>query len=132
MAETPLAEKLRLKGDQRALVACMPEGYLTRLGEVGKKVDTMPAPDVEYDFVQVFVKNREELDDCLPKALSAVVFGGLLWICYPKQSSGVETDLNRDILWKLMEPTGWRPVSQVTIDEVWSAVRFRPEQQVGK
>jgi hypothetical protein len=132
MAETPLAEKLLLKGDQRALVACMPEGYLAKLGEAGKKADTEPGPDMEYDFVQVFVKNREELDDCLPKALLAVDFGGLLWICYPKQSSGVETDLDRDKLGKLMEPTGWRPVSQVAIDEVWSAMRFRPEQQVGK
>jgi hypothetical protein len=82
--------------------------------------------------VQLFVKNKEELDASLCTALSAVAFDGLLWICYPKGSSRMETDLNRDILWKLMEPTGWRPVGQVAIDEVWSAVRFRPEEQVGK
>lgn len=132
MVESALSRKLQLKSDHNALVLCMPEGYLKQLGEDGKRAETTPTPGVEYDFVQVFVKNRRELDDCLPKALSAVVFDGLLWICYPKQSSGVETDLNRDILLKLIEPTGWRPVSQVAIDEVWSAMRFRPEEQVGK
>ncbi|MFC1619296.1 hypothetical protein ACFL45_05060 [Candidatus Neomarinimicrobiota bacterium] len=132
MAESAIAKKLRLKDDQRALFLHAPEGYLKQLGPAGKGADTVPYPDVEYDFVQLFVRDGEELEQCLATALAAVTFDGLLWICYLKQSSGVKTDLNRDILRKLMEPTGWRPVSQVALDEVWSAVRFRPEQQVGK
>ncbi|MFC1483851.1 hypothetical protein ACFL6Q_02235 [Candidatus Neomarinimicrobiota bacterium] len=132
MTESPIAQKLRLKDDQRALFLHAPEEYRQLLGPAGKGADLVPSSDVEYDFVQLFVRNGEELEQCLATALAAVTFDGLLWICYLKQSSGVKTDLNRDILWKLMEPTGWRPVSQVALDEVWSAVRFRPEQQVGK
>ena len=132
MVDSPIAKKLQLKDDHRALLLHAPEGYQKQLGPAGKGADTVPYPDVEYDFVQLFAKNRKELDDCLPIALSAVTFEGLLWICYTKQSAKVATDLNRDILLKLMEPTGWRPANQIAIDEVWSAMRFRPEQQVGK
>lgn len=53
----------------------------------------------------------------------------LLWIAYPKGSSQIKTDVNRDTLWKTIEPTGWRPVRQIVLDEVWSAMRFRPSSQ---
>jgi hypothetical protein len=51
---------------------------------------------------------------------------GLLWICYPKGSSKMKTDLNRDILWGQMEKFGLAGVSLVSVDEVWSDMRFRP------
>ena len=42
------------------------------------------------------------------------------------------TDLHRDSLWEALKPTGWRPVTQVAIDDVWSALRFRPEAEVSR
>jgi hypothetical protein len=35
-------------------------------------------------------------------------------------------DLTRDTLWPVLGEYGMRPVSQVAVDEVWSALRFRP------
>ena len=58
--------------------------------------------------------------------------GGPLWIAYPKGTSGVKTDVNRDRLWEALRPTGWRPIRQVALDEVWSAMRFRPADEVGR
>ena len=49
----------------------------------------------------------------------------------PKQRSKVPTDLNRDILWKIFPNSEWRPVTQISIDEIWSALRFRPKAEVG-
>ena len=46
-----------------------------------------------------------------------------MWVAYPK---GNRTDLNRDSLWPILGEFGMRPISQVAIDEVWSALRFRP------
>lgn len=57
---------------------------------------------------------------------------GMFWISYPKQTSKVKTDLNRDILWKLMEKHGLAGVAMISIDNVWSAMRFRPADKVGK
>jgi len=47
----------------------------------------------------------------------------VLWVAYPK---GNRTDVNRDSLWPILAQHGLRPVSQVAVDDVWSALRFRP------
>jgi hypothetical protein len=44
------------------------------------------------------------------------------WVAYPKAN---RTDINRDSLWPILSEFGMRPVSQVALDEVWSALRFR-------
>ena len=64
-------------------------------------------------------------------AHAALEPGGLFWISYPKGSSKVPTDLNRDVFWEALEHLGVRPVTQVSVDEVWSALRFRPFAEVG-
>jgi hypothetical protein len=46
----------------------------------------------------------------------------VLWIAYPKAN---RTDINRDSLWPILAEYGMRPISQVAVDEVWSALRFR-------
>jgi hypothetical protein len=46
-----------------------------------------------------------------------------LWIAYPK---GDRADINRDTLWPILREHGLRPVSQVSLDDTWSALRFRP------
>ena len=48
---------------------------------------------------------------------------GTLWVAYPK---GNRSDINRDTLWPILGEYGMRPVGQVAIDDVWSALRFRP------
>jgi hypothetical protein len=46
-----------------------------------------------------------------------------VWIAYPK---GNRADINRDSLWPIVAEYGMRPIGQIAIDEVWSALRFRP------
>jgi hypothetical protein len=132
MAEKSLAQKLRLQGGQRALIANAPAGYVAGLGQLpeGVQVVTQAEGDNLYDFVHLFVVDRAELERLSPGAMAAARYDALLWISYPKISSGVPTDLTRDVLWKLVP--GLRPVSQVAVDDTWSAMRFRPAAEVGK
>ncbi len=67
-----------------------------------------------------------------PTAVSAVKHDGLLWISYPKRSSKVETDITRDVGWEAVTQAGLRAVTQVSINDVWSALRFRPVDRIGK
>ena len=46
----------------------------------------------------------------------------VLWVAYPK---GNRADINRDSLWPILAEHGLRPISQVAVDDVWSALRFR-------
>lgn len=126
-----LPKKLRLSPGYRALLLNAPAGYLHSLGELPMGVQFDFQPEGVYDFAQLFVRNRAELEQLGQVAFQAVKYDGLLWVCYPKQTAKVETNLNRDILWKLIEPRGLRPVTQIALDATWSALRFRPAEKVG-
>jgi hypothetical protein len=77
------------------------------------------------------VKDSAELNRFAKKAINAIKHDGLLWICYPKGSSKMKSDLNRDVIWELLKQHGLLGVSLISIDEVWSAMRFRPAEKVG-
>jgi hypothetical protein len=51
---------------------------------------------------------------------------GLLWIAFPKRSSGIESDLSRDKGWELLWEAGLRGIALLSIDNTWSAMRFVP------
>ena len=108
-----------------------PPGYQELLGDLPEGVTLSTQTDGAFDFVQLFVKDQAELERLGPAVFQAIKYDGLLWLCYPKQTGKIKSDLNRDILWKLMEPTGLSPVMQISIDETWSALRFRPAEKVG-
>ena len=130
MAASALAKKLRIQAGQRVLILNAPERFIETLGELPADVEVAQKPEGEFDFVHLFVKNSQELGEMRASATEAVKYDGMLWISYPKRSSRVETDLTRDVLWRLMEETGLRPVFQVSVDKVWSAMRLRPAEKV--
>jgi len=53
----------------------------------------------------------------------------MFWVSYPKGSSKIKCDINRDIMWDLCIPLGFHPVSLVSLDEKWSAVRMKPNEE---
>lgn len=132
MSQSALVKKLRIQPGQRALVLNPPSGYVQSLGELPEGVELSKKPEGEYDFVHLFIKDSAEFEKLIQSAIEAVEYDGLLWISYPKRSSKVATDLSRDVLWGMMGETGLRPVTQVSVDAVWSALRFRPAEMVGK
>lgn len=81
-------------------------------------------------FVAVFAREASVLDRDVPRVLAAVATDDdpLVWFCYPKRTSRrFETDLTRDVGWDPLTSAGWRPVRQISIDDDWSALRFRAE-----
>ena len=132
MPSTQLLKKLRMQPGQRVLLLNAPPGYLDDLGELPEGVRVESRAEGTFDFVHLFVKDLAALEKLGPTAVGAVKHDGLLWVSYPKKSSKLESDLDRDVVWQTVAKTGLRAVSQVSVDEVWSAIRFRPAEQVGK
>jgi hypothetical protein len=82
------------------------------------------------DAVVVFVSDVSELRARLPEAAEAAGDDGLLWLAYPKLSSGVESDLSRDAITPLTdEIAGLTGVTLISIDQTWSAMRLRPSSR---
>lgn len=127
-----LQKKLRVQPEQRMLVLNAPEGYVETLGPLPEGTQIETEPIGPFDWGQAFVHDVAELRRLAPQARDAVMYDGLLWISYPKKSSRIATDISRDVAWEVMKEYGLRPVTQVSIDETWSALRFRPPEEVGK
>lgn len=79
----------------------------------------------EADVVVAFVRTRAELDTIAAPAIDAARRDRLAWIAYPKAGK-LGTDLNRDTLSGALAGLGVQPVRQIALDDVWSALRFRP------
>jgi hypothetical protein len=109
MGDAALIKKLGIKPGQRAAVINPPDGYADRIGPP-QGVEVTTDLDGTYDFAQVFARDRATLDRHLPAAHAALEPGGLFWISYPKGSSKVPTDLNRDVFWEALQHLGVRPV----------------------
>jgi len=56
----------------------------------------------------------------------------ILWIAYPKLTSKLAADLNRDIIHNLAPSHGLDTVSQIAIDADWSALRFKRVEAPGR
>lgn len=132
MVDASIAKKLRMGPGQRILVLNAPPGYVDRLATLPEGSELSEKPDGSFDLVHLFVGNVADLERLGPVAVEAAGYDGLLWISYPKRSSKVDTDLTRDVGWDVVAGLGLRPVTQISIDDTWSALRFRPAQEVGK
>jgi hypothetical protein len=130
-----LAKKLQLKPGCRLAILNAPEGYLealeSTLPEGCKIVEPADAGAGEINCVQVFVQSMADVQTMAPVALKAVSYDGLLWMCYPKKSSGIKTDIHRDMGWDVLREAGYEGVRAISIDDVWSGLRFRPKERVG-
>jgi hypothetical protein len=71
----------------------------------------------------VFADDAGSLRDLLAAHKDQLARPSVFWVAYLK---GNRTDLNRDSLWPILGEYGMRPITQVAVDEVWSALRFRP------
>lgn len=122
MSTKSIAEKLRINPDSTIwsshptrldLVAPLPQN--------ARRVD---APD-EATIALVFADGAAALRDILAAHAEQLLRPDIVWVCYPK---GNRADINRDNVWPILGEYGMRPVGQVALDEVWSALRFRALQ----
>ena len=120
MSEKTTASKLLIKpgtavwvsdAARASLLGPMPDGALL----VGTPAEAGVAVVVADDAATI----RAALETRVADLASRPV----LWVAYPK---GNRADINRDSLWRMIAPYGLRPITQVAIDETWSALRFRP------
>ena len=125
MAERTLADKMKLKAGADAAIFNAPPGYLEAL-RAPADVRIGAALDSKFDWVQIFVRNRAELEAMLPGVLAALKPESLLWISFPKGSSRIQTDLTRDLGWDSLSGADLKWINLISVDETWSAFSLRP------
>lgn len=116
MSDKPLAERLQVKGARRLAVLHPPTGMATA---------APPGPLHEAEVVLLFAADRAALDATLPGVLEGARADAIVWIAYPKVTSPIAGDLNRDVIHRLMPSFGLDTVSQIAVDADWSAMRMK-------
>lgn len=123
-----LLVKLNYKEQKRIAVINAEDWFTNSLSDEIKDIiiDIEIDPRYPYNFMIIFVKNSSDVDFHTPMALHNLMADGILWFCYPKKSSKKYiSDLDRDNGWKSLNDSGLFGVRLVSIDEDWSAIRFR-------
>ena len=120
MSDKPVAERLQVKGERTLAVLGAPADLERKIGAAKARADLARA-----DVVLLFVSNRARLDSELPKALKKAGKDSIFWLAYPKLTSKLACDLNRDIIHALAPAHGLDTVSQIAIDDDWSALRLK-------
>ena len=123
MSTKSIAEKLLIKPNTTVWVSHA--AHLPRiepLPEGARGVDKLEQATIALVFADAAASVREILNAHTDQLARPAIF----WVAYPK---GNKADINRDTLWPILAEYGMRPIGQVAVDEVWSALRFRPLKQ---
>ena len=121
---TPLAKKLGIKDDFRAALLHVPHEVKTELREALGKCRIQPIAGKDLDFIFLFARSRAGLELELLPAAKALAPAGMLWISWPKKSSGVPTDLTEDVIRQSGLDAGLVDVKVCAVTDVWSGLKF--------
>ncbi|EJC77206.1 hypothetical protein [Rhizobium hidalgonense] len=124
---TPLATKLGLMRGQTAALLGVPEaiGAIRDFGGFASVALALPeTPRRAFDYMHLFVTERQALETIASTLLRVLKPDGMLWISWPKKSSRVPTDVTEDVLREVLLPTGLVDVKVCAVDEIWSGLKF--------
>ena len=120
MSDKPVSTKLLIKPGAALWVT--PAERLGLLGPLPDGVATASGPG-DAGVAVVFVDDADAVRAMLDAHGGRLATPAVLWFAYPK---GGRADINRDTLWPMLVEQGLRPITQISIDATWSALRFRP------
>jgi hypothetical protein len=130
MAEKPVAAKLGLKPGFSVQLFAPAADWAGLLGPLPADATVSQDGNGPFDAVIVFIPTTATLTTHSAAAIAALKPGGLMWLVYPKKTGGIASDMTRERAWEAFVHLGWRAVSQIALDDTWSALRFRPVADV--
>jgi hypothetical protein len=119
-----LVEKLGIKADAAIAILGAPKGYARTLGALPKGVTRRATAAGPLDFVHFFAREQRELKRAFRALERALTPAGALWISWPKQASGVPTDLTENGVRAIGLAHGLVDIKVAAVDDVWSGLKF--------
>ena len=103
-----------MKSGQRIIVRRCPDELHDAFRGLGAAFDRGTIAEVTVSFV----RRQSDVDNACKEAVALTAPHGVLWMAYPKEGAA--------IAWDAFKNAGWHPASEISLDETWSAMRFRP------
>jgi hypothetical protein len=123
-SSTPLVEKLGLKSGVRAYFLHTPSHYKDLLGPLPPDLRVLDRAQPPVDFIHAFFKDRRALEEQMPILAKMLSMTGMVWISWPKGTSGVPTDVGEGLVRAVGLKNGLVDVKVCAVDETWSGLKF--------
>lgn len=118
-------EKLQLADEKNLLIQGLPSSIEKQFSKISFAKNITPLlKSRKIDFALVFAVNENQLNGILKDVMPSLRDGSKFWVAYPKVTSKIVTDLNRDSSWNRLTSSGYESIERVELDHVWSAMRF--------
>jgi hypothetical protein len=121
---TPLPQKLGIKpGSSLGLVGA-PDDFERTLGKMPPDVAISRGPKKPADLIVWFATSRKTIEGNLARVAALIGDGGGLWVAWPKQASGVPTDVTQQYVRETLLANGLVDYKICAIDATWSGLKF--------
>lgn len=120
----PAAEKLGFKAGMRVCLMGAPKAFAATLGTLPEGIRFTASPAPACDLFLVFARSSRDLAAHLDR-LVRDVSRQTLWVAWPKQTSGITTDLNGNVIRNAGLAAGWVDFKICAIDDTWSGLAFK-------
>ena len=129
---TPLAKKLGFKEGHRVRIKSAPDDYLDLVSPRPEDVQISKFIRKGIDIFHFFTRSASELEAELPKLISAIDQNGMIWISWPKKSSGVPSTVTEDTIRIVALPLGLVDVKVCAVDDTWSGLKLVIRKELRK
>ena len=119
-----MPKKLGIKEGTRVALVNAPKDFESELGELPDNVEFIKRPTKSLDIILFFVLSERALTRDFAKLATKLKANGMMWISWPKKSSGVSTDLSEQRVREIGLDAGLVDVKVCAIDETWSGLKF--------
>ena len=120
---TPLPKKLGIKAGFRVCLASMPAEVRAELRDALAEC-TVRKNAGAVDFAMMFTKSRAELTKQFRRIAKVLAPAGMVWVIWPKKSSGVASDLDENLVRGVGLDAGLVDVKVCAVTEIWSGLKF--------
>lgn len=121
---TPLVKKLGIAPGAKVLVRNEPKAYWDWVSPLPERVVTKTRAATGLNFVHLFITKQSTYKKEVLAARKSIVPDGMIWISWPKKSSGVETDLDENVIRDFALKNGLVDVKVCAVDEIWSGLKL--------
>jgi hypothetical protein len=121
---TPLAQKLGFKDHTRYLFVGAPAGFMRAVPTLPPTATAATTRAREIDLIVFFAPDQKTLRAQLPALIKKLPAAGVLWIGWPKMTSGVLTDLREGVVRETLLATGLVDIKVCSINDTWSGLKF--------
>jgi hypothetical protein len=121
---TPLPKKLGIEPGFKAAFFELPAEIKKDLKAALAETEMAKDGEARLDFAMIFVRSQAEMKEQFPRFARRLVPAGMLWVSWPKKTSGMATDLNENDVRRIGLVAGLVDVKVCAVNEVWSGLKF--------